>query len=89
MTMALVLYLAQEFLTTALLISLPALAASMIVGLFISILQTITSVQDQTLNFVPRLLVVGAVVLISLAWTLQVSVHFTMRMIMVVPEAIR
>ena len=56
---------AQDFLRVALLISMPALIASLIVGLVVSILQTITSIQDQTLSYVPRILLVGLVIVMT------------------------
>lgn len=89
MQIAEVMELARDFLSTALLISMPALAASLIVGLVISILQTITSIQEQTLSFVPRLIAVGGIMLISLGWILQLAVHFTMRMLASGAEIIR
>ena len=54
MTIGFVLELARDFLMTALLISLPALVVSLIIGLIVGVLQTVTSVQEQTLSFVPR-----------------------------------
>jgi flagellar biosynthesis protein FliQ len=81
MTIPEVLELARAFLSTALLIALPALAVSLIVGLIVSVLQTITSIQEQTLSFVPRLICVGLAMLFCLGWILQTAVHFTMHMI--------
>lgn len=89
MTIAEVLRLAHDFLGTALLISLPALAVSLVVGLIVSILQTITSIQEQTLSFVPRLIAVGVVMLLCLGWILQLGVHFTMRMLASAAEVVR
>ena len=70
----------RDLLYTALLLALPALAASLLIGLLISILQTVTSIQEQTLSFVPRLIVVGLVLILTLPFALQVATHFTMRM---------
>ena len=89
MTIPEVLMVAQDFLGTALLISLPALVVSLVVGLIVSVLQTITSIQDQTLSFVPRLIAVGGVMLICLAWILQMAVHFTIRMLATAAEVVR
>lgn len=89
MTIPDVLRLAQDFLGTALLIAMPALLVSLVIGLIVSILQTITSIQDQTLSFVPRLLGVGAVMLICLGWILQLGVHFTVRMLASAAEVVR
>jgi flagellar biosynthesis protein FliQ len=89
MTIGFVLELARDFLMTAMLISLPALAVSLVVGLIVGILQTVTSVQEQTLSFVPRLLAVGVVMLVCLGWILQMGVHFTMRMLAYAAEVVR
>ena len=89
MTIPHVLQLAQDFLGTALLIAMPALVVSLVVGLIVSVLQTITSIQDQTLSFVPRILAVGAVMLVCLGWILQLAVHFTIRMFVCAAEVAR
>jgi flagellar biosynthetic protein FliQ len=73
--------ISRDFLSTALLVALPALAVSLVVGVIISVLQTVTSIQEQTLSFVPRLLAVGSAMLLCLGWMLRLAVHFTMQMI--------
>lgn len=81
MTMEQVVEIARDLLYTAMLLALPALAVSLVIGLIIGVLQAITSIQEQTLSFVPRLLAVGLVLLLALPWTMQLAVHFTMRML--------
>ena len=80
MSAAEVMEIGRDLLYTAMLLALPALAASLVIGLLVSILQTMTSIQEQTLSFVPRLIVVGLVLLFTLPFALQVATHFTMRM---------
>lgn len=70
----------QDFLFTAMWLSGPAILVSLVVGLMVSLAQTITSVQEQTLSFAPRIVAVGAVMLLTLPWMLQQSSAFTMRM---------
>jgi flagellar biosynthetic protein FliQ len=82
-----VLEVARDLLYTALLLALPSLAVSLIVGLLISVFQTVTSIQEHTLSFVPRLLAAGAVLLVTMPWALQVAVHFTVRMLWQAAEA--
>lgn len=89
MSTAQVLEMGRDLLWTALLISLPTLIASLVVGLVVSILQTITNIQEQTLSFVPRLIAVGVVMVFTMAWTLQVAHHFTARMFWYVAETVR
>jgi flagellar biosynthetic protein FliQ len=70
----------RDLLITTMLLSTPAVAVSLVVGLVISLLQTITSIQEQTLSFAPRIVAVGAVMLITLPWMMHTSESFTMRM---------
>jgi flagellar biosynthesis protein FliQ len=81
MNAAEVLEIGQDLIYTTLLLALPTLAVSLIVGLVFSILQTITSIQEQTLSFVPRLIAVGLVLVFTMTWSLQVAMHFTVRML--------
>jgi flagellar biosynthetic protein FliQ len=82
-----VVQIGRDLLLTSLVLSLPAIAASLIVGLCISILQTVTSVQEQTLTFAPRIVAVGAVLIVTLPWTIRVAVGFTTRMMEMVAGA--
>ena len=50
--------------------SLPLLLVSLIVGLIISIFQTVTSIQEQTLTFVPKFIAIMAIVIIAGNWIL-------------------
>jgi len=70
----------RDLFYTVLLLALPALLTSLVVGLVISILQTITSIQEQTLTFTPRLIGVGLAIIFTMAWALQTAVYFTVRM---------
>ena len=89
MDSAQVLEMGRDLLVTTLIIALPPLIVSLLVGLTISVLQAVTSVQEQTLSFVPRLLAVGFVLLSLLGWTLQIAVQFTVRMLWYATEATR
>jgi flagellar biosynthetic protein FliQ len=75
-----VLEISRQLFYTSLLVALPALSASLVVGLLVSIMQTVTSIQDQTVSYVPRLIAVGVVVLLALPFSLQLATHFTVRM---------
>lgn len=71
------LYLGRHTLETALLISAPILITCMVVGFVITLIQAITSVRDMSLTIVPKLLAVGAVLLICSGWMLQILLRFT------------
>lgn len=63
--------LAKSTLFTSLLLVAPALIVGMAVGLLVSLLQTVTSVQEQTLAIVPKMLAVVATLLLLLPWILS------------------
>jgi flagellar biosynthetic protein FliQ len=70
----------RDALKTALYVAGPALIVSMIVGLSISIFQVVTSLQDQTVAFVPKVMAVMLVVVLSFPWMLRTLGKFTTRM---------
>lgn len=57
-------------------IALPILASGVVVGLFISIVQSITSIQEQTLTFVPKILVMLMVAVLLIPWIVQRLLEF-------------
>ena len=77
----------RERLVTAVVLAAPTLAASLFVGLFVSVLQAITSIQEQTLNFAPRILAVCGILIVTLPWAIKILVGFTTRMVMLAAEA--
>ena len=85
MPIALVLDIARTALTTALMLAGPLLGVAMAVGLAVSILQAVTSIQEQTLSFVPKLFAVGALFLLLLSWMLQTMMAFTLELFRSLP----
>jgi flagellar biosynthetic protein FliQ len=65
----------------AMLLSAPLLITACVVSLLVSLVQTLTSVQEQTLTAVPRLVVVFAVAMMTLPWTVHRLVAFTLHML--------
>jgi flagellar biosynthetic protein FliQ len=69
-----------------LLIAAPLLLIGMVVGLIISIFQATTSIQEQTLSFVPKIAaILGALVLLG-PWIMASIVQFTVRLFARIPE---
>lgn len=60
----------QAILTTAVLVA-PVLLVGLVVGIVMSLLQAITQVQDQAISFVPKLLAIGATLLVCLPWMMD------------------
>jgi flagellar biosynthetic protein FliQ len=71
-----VVYIGRHTLETALLLSAPILITCLVVGIVVTLLQAVTSIRDMTLTFVPKLLAVGAVMLICSNWMLQIMLSF-------------
>ncbi len=69
-------FLVRDTLIEAIRIAAPILAAGVVIGLIISIVQSVTSIQDQTLTFVPKILVMVSVAAILLPWIVQRMVEF-------------
>jgi len=65
----------------SLLIITPFLAVTLVVGLVTSLLQSVTSLQDQTLSFAPKLVALGAASLLLAPWLLRTLVEFAAAMI--------
>lgn len=87
MSTILVIQIGRELLVTVMLLAAPSLLASLVVGVLVSIFQTITSIQEQTLTFAPRILAVSAAILLTLPWSIRVMVAFTTRMIALAAQA--
>jgi len=77
MPITLVLDLTRDALWMTLLLAGPVMAVALVVGLLISILQTVTSVQEQTLSFVPKLIAVGVTILMLMSWMIQQMLRYT------------
>ena len=63
--------LVREALIIVLKISAPILVAGVITGLVISVVQSVTSIQDQTLSFVPKIVVMLVVAVLLIPWVVQ------------------
>ena len=77
MSHALVVDLARNMMFTAITIAAPMLIVALAVGLFISLIQAVTQIQEQTISFVPKLIAVGATFIVALPWILQIMVKYT------------
>ena len=60
--------------------SAPMLIASLVVGLIVSVLQTVTSIQEQTLSFVPKLIAVFLVLILAGSWILNSLKEYTVEL---------
>lgn len=71
-----VLDIARDAIFNIIIVSAPLLLISLIVGLIISIFQTVTSIQEQTLTFVPKILAVFITLMLVGSWMMNVLIEF-------------
>jgi flagellar biosynthetic protein FliQ len=76
MSQDMVLKIAKDTLQVTLMISGPLLAVSLVVGVVVSIAQVVTSIQDMTLSFVPRIIAVFFVFLLIFPWIMHIMIAF-------------
>lgn len=77
MNHAVVMDLARQGMTVALMVTLPVLAVALFTGLAVSVFQAVTQVQEMTLTFVPKLIGAAIVLLTMGSWMLTTLVKFT------------
>jgi flagellar biosynthetic protein FliQ len=77
--------LGREALWTMLIIGSPVLVAGLIVGLVIGLLQALTQIQEQSVAFVPKIIIMLLVLSVSLPWLISQMVHYTAELIGGIP----
>ncbi len=79
----------RQLISTSLLVVSPILLGSLLVGLVVSLIQSVTSIQEQTLSFVPKLLAVSLVIVLGAPWMLRQLMQFTITYITRLPDMVR
>ncbi|MDQ8158904.1 MAG: flagellar biosynthesis protein FliQ [Gemmatimonadota bacterium] len=88
MSHQLVIDLTREALVTALMIAAPMLLIALGVGLVIAIIQSVTQIQEQTLVFVPKLVLVGGAFIVGMPWLLQILIRYTTQLMRGIPAMV-
>jgi len=78
-------HLAVQALILAMKISLPLLLAALLVGLLVSIFQAATQIQEATLTFIPKILAMGAVLVLAGPWMLDQAIAYTRDLYTAIP----
>lgn len=89
MSEALVVSVVRHAIETALMVSAPMLLAGLAAGVAVSIFQTVTSIQDNVLAFIPRAAAIFAVFALTFPWILRMLTALTTDVITRLPEYIR
>ena len=80
-----VVYIVREAFYTTLLVSAPILLVSLVIGLVVSVIQAATSIQEFTLTFVPKLIGMAVVLVLTLPWMMDTMISFTMNLFNSIP----
>ncbi len=80
--------LAIETYKITLMISLPVLLAGLVVGLLVSIFQATTQINEMTLSFVPKILAVIGVLILTMPWMTNILLDYTKTLIKLIPKII-
>ena len=86
---ALVVGTVRQAMEIAIVVSLPMLMAGMLAGIIVSLFQTVTSIQDNVLAFIPRAAAIFGVFALTFPWMLRVISSFSTDIIKRLPELIR
>ncbi len=81
--------LGQDAVLITLLASAPMLLAGLVVGLLISIIQSVTQIQEITLSFVPKIVVVLAVFVLALPWMSDLLIDYMQELLNGIPDLVR
>ncbi|NOX89243.1 MAG: flagellar biosynthesis protein FliQ [Calditrichaeota bacterium] len=71
-----VIYIGRQALTTAFLILLPVLGTGLVIGLLIGIFQAATQINEMTLTFVPKIILMFLVIFLLMPWFLNLMMDF-------------
>ncbi|MEO7275953.1 MAG: flagellar biosynthetic protein FliQ [Vicinamibacterales bacterium] len=86
---SLVVGITRQAIELALMVSLPMLLAGLIAGVLVSMFQTVTSIQDSVLGFIPRALAIFVTFALTFPWMLRMTCGFATHLIQQLPEFVR
>ncbi|MFT5141883.1 MAG: flagellar biosynthetic protein FliQ [Rhodothermales bacterium] len=86
MTIDIALYWIQQAMQLAVMLAGPLLIAALCVGVTVSLFQAITSMQEMTLSYIPKIVIVGGTLLFLTPWMLQMMTDFTTRVFQFLPS---
>ena len=89
MTDEVVIRLGQEALRTTALLATPLLISTLVVGLAVSVFQALTQINEATLTFIPKMIVVAAVFILAGPWMMDVMNTYTIHLFENIAEIVR
>jgi len=86
MTQEYIIYLGREAVYTVLLVASPMLGLALVVGLSVGIFQAVTSINEMTLTFIPKIIIVILALVIFAPWIMNTLLTFTINLFTVLPN---
>ena len=83
------LYWVQEALKVAVFVTAPLMGVALVIGVVVSLVQAVTSIQEMTLSFIPKMAAVGLILLLLAPWMLEMLSDFTVHVITFIPNVSR
>jgi flagellar biosynthetic protein FliQ len=80
--------MAYQGMKVTLMIAAPLLLTALLVGLLVSLFQAATQINEMTLTFIPKILGVFAMLILSGAWIIQLLVNFTRELLQNIPQMV-
>ncbi|MEM9058281.1 MAG: flagellar biosynthesis protein FliQ [Pseudomonadota bacterium] len=88
MTPETVMTIAQQAISVTVMLAAPLLLSALAIGLLVGMIQAATQINEMTLSFIPKLIVLGIALLIAGPWMLQSIVTFTQRLYQSIPSLV-
>ena len=79
----------RVLISTSLLVVSPILLVSLVVGVTVSLFQSVTSIQEQTLSFVPKLIAIAGALVLVAPWMLRTLMQLTTSFLTRLPEMVK
>jgi len=88
-TEELILRLSQDAMKTTAMVASPVLVSTLVIGLAISVFQALTQINEATLTFVPKMIVVALIIMIAGPWMLDILSTYTITLFENLPAMVR
>lgn len=83
-----VLEITNQAMKVTLMLAAPMLLGALIIGILVSLFQAVTQINEQTLSFIPKILVIAAALVFFAPWMLETITEFTREIILRIPEMV-
>jgi flagellar biosynthetic protein FliQ len=83
-----VIELTNQAMKTTLMLAAPMLLGALMIGIVVSLFQAITQINEQTLSFIPKILVIVVALVVFSPWMIEVLTNFTRETYLMIPEMV-